>query len=207
MTASKPDPITQDEETTARDKLLEAGRYLFLQQEFHRVSIRRIAERAGVNSAMIAYYFGDKRGLFQAVVLSYVSPVKGVLLNGLKEMPQRAFSFTEFFRFFFRNAPRELIQILLYDPGTGHWLVDDILRPLVAEVERHLGRALPAGEGHKPEFARLVIQSLLVFPVLMKPVLETMTERPMDDAYYDEFAEYLGAMLDRAFAFNVMEKP
>lgn len=192
---------------SAREKLLEAGRYLFLRQEFHRVSIRRIAERAGVNSAMIAYYFGDKRGLFQAVVMSYVLPVKGYLLEGLQQMPRR--SFGDVFRFYFRHAPRELIQIviksLLYDPGDhGRWLTDEILRPLLREVERQLDQTLPAGKEHQPEFARLMIQSLLIFPVLMKPALEDLSRHPMDEAYYDELADYIGMMLDRAFE---LEKP
>ena len=202
MTEKDEAEVAHGADGSARDKLLEAGRYLFLRQEFHRVSIRRIAERAGVNSAMIAYYFGDKRGLFQAVVMSYITPMKGYLLNGLRQMPRR--SFGDIFRFYFRHAPRELIQIviksLLYDPGDqGRWLVETILRPLLTEVERQLDQVLPEGREHQPEFARLMIQSLLIFPVLMKPILETLSRYPMDETYYDELADYFGMMLDRAF--------
>jgi len=202
MTTKEEAGEVQGADVSAREKLLEAGRYLFLRQEFHRVSIRRIAERAGVNSAMIAYYFGDKRGLFQAVVMSYITPMKGYLLEGLQQMPRQ--SFGDIFRFYFRHAPRELIQIviksLLYDPGDqGRWLVENILRPLLTEVERQLDQVLPRGREHQPEFARLMIQSLLIFPVLMKPSLETLSQHTMDETYYDELADYIGTMLDRAF--------
>ena len=71
---STPTPTSSDD--NARERLLQAGRHLFMRQEYHRVSIRRLAERAQVNSAMIAYYFGDKRGLFRAVLLSYVDPIR-----------------------------------------------------------------------------------------------------------------------------------
>ena len=52
----------------AKEKLLEAGTALFAEKGFAGVSIRELAETAGVNSAMISYYFGGKEGLYEAVI-------------------------------------------------------------------------------------------------------------------------------------------
>lgn len=50
-----------------RDKLLLAALELFGQYGFEGVSTRKLAEQAGVNLQAINYYFGTKRGLYNAV--------------------------------------------------------------------------------------------------------------------------------------------
>ncbi len=47
----------------AREKLLAAGTELFAAKGFAGVSIRQLAETAGVNSALISYYYGGKEKL------------------------------------------------------------------------------------------------------------------------------------------------
>ena len=49
-----------------KEKLLRAATELFARNGYDGVSIREISEAAGVNSAMISYYFGGKRGLYSA---------------------------------------------------------------------------------------------------------------------------------------------
>lgn len=185
----------------ARERLLQAGRQLFLRQEYHRVAIRRVAERAGVNSAMIAYYFGDKQGLFRAVLLSYIEPLKASMLDGLERTPH--LSYTELFQRFYQHAPRDLLRLIirnaLFEPDAHwQWILENVLRPILVEVERRFDQVLPRGELHRPELARLALQSLLVFPVLGQPLLEAARQQPMDDGFYDELAGYLGTLLDRA---------
>lgn len=53
-----------------RERLLEQATRLFAEKGRHDASIREIASAAGVNSAAIAYHFGDKDGLHTAVVTS-----------------------------------------------------------------------------------------------------------------------------------------
>ncbi|PTY38228.1 hypothetical protein BGP77_17445 [Saccharospirillum sp. MSK14-1] len=187
----------------ARERLLNAGRYLFLRQEYHRVSIRRLAERAEVNSAMIAYYFGDKNGLFQAVLLSYIDPMRNAMLERLVQTPE--LTYAELFRYFFRYAPRDLMRLIirnaLFEPDEHwRWILDKLLRPLLTEVEQRFGRVLPEGPLQRPEQARLALQSLLVFPILGQTLLESVRGAPMDDTFFDDLADYFGLLLDRAFA-------
>lgn len=195
--------VTTDDRHNAREQLLEAGRYLFPRQEYQRVSIRRIAERAGVNSSLIAYYFGDKSGLYRAVLRSYIDPVKSFMLHELQH--NRSLSFAELFRFYYRHAPRELIHMVvktvLFEPNEqSRWLISEILRPMLKQIERQLDRSLPQGPMHQPELARLALQSLLIAPVLLQPVLESVQGRTLDDAYYEQLADYFGTLLDRAFS-------
>lgn len=189
-------------DTNARERLLQAGRHLFLRQEFHRVSIRRLAERAQVNSAMIAYYFGDKRGLFQAVLYSYLDPMRTAMVARLVQTP--TLTYAELFRYFFRYAPHELMRLIfrnaLFEPDEQwRWIIERLLRPLLSDVEQRFDRVLPPGILHRPEQARLALQSLLVFPILGQTLLESIRGGAMDDAFFDDLADFFGLLLDRAF--------
>lgn len=52
----------------SRRALLEAGRALFDEVGYDRATTREIGERAGVDPALIARYFGGKEGLFLATL-------------------------------------------------------------------------------------------------------------------------------------------
>lgn len=58
----------------ARERLLQAALPLFSKHGFARTSTRDIAEAAGTNVAGIAYYFGDKAGLYRAVFAETLHP-------------------------------------------------------------------------------------------------------------------------------------
>lgn len=57
-----------------REQILRAGGRLFFTAGYRNVTLRSIAAEAGVDSALISYYFGSKRGLFAAVMQLGVSP-------------------------------------------------------------------------------------------------------------------------------------
>ena len=48
-------------------QIMEAAEELFAEQGFAGTSVRDIAEKAGVNLAMISYYFGSKEKLMEAM--------------------------------------------------------------------------------------------------------------------------------------------
>jgi AcrR family transcriptional regulator len=62
-------------DTHVREALLAAARTLFLRFGFRAVSSRQVAAAAGVNPAMIHYYFEGKEGLYRAMLESAIAPV------------------------------------------------------------------------------------------------------------------------------------
>ena len=65
-------PVRADGVDT-RDRLLHVALKLFAEQGFAKTSIREISLAAGTNVAAIAYYFGDKAGLYRA---AFFEPLK-----------------------------------------------------------------------------------------------------------------------------------
>jgi AcrR family transcriptional regulator len=129
-----------------REQILDAARALFLADGYDRVSLRAIAARAGVDAALISYYFGSKRGLFAAVMQLTTSPpeVARYALNGdptrvaerliagtiaVWEDPERGAALDALFR----SASRE--------PDIARLVRELIERELVAVIAEHLGGA------------------------------------------------------------------
>ncbi len=56
------------EESSARFRLLEEAQKLFALKGLFGVSVREIAKSAGVNAAMISYYFGGKERLYREIL-------------------------------------------------------------------------------------------------------------------------------------------
>lgn len=62
-----------------REHIINVAEEHFSRQGFEGTSIRALCKSAGVNVAMINYYFGSKNGLFEALVKSKIAFMKGKL--------------------------------------------------------------------------------------------------------------------------------
>ena len=60
--------IDESPNLNSADKILEAATKLFAMDSFAAVSIKQISVASGVNSALISYYFGGKKNLYQEVL-------------------------------------------------------------------------------------------------------------------------------------------
>nr|AFP87536.1 TetR family transcriptional regulator [Streptomyces sp. CNQ-418] len=71
-------------ESQSRDAILRAARELFSEQGFSGTTIRAIARRAGVDPALVYYFFPNKDGVWSAVIEDVIGPLD-VLGPALKE--------------------------------------------------------------------------------------------------------------------------
>lgn len=112
--------------TTTRADILEAARRRFLAHGYDGVTLRAVAADAGVDVALISYYFGSKKGLFGAAMALGANPA--LLLAGELQGP-------------LNSLPERLVRTVLRvwdDPGTGPTLrsfLDGVVRdPQVART-------------------------------------------------------------------------
>lgn len=168
--------------------LMDAARRHFLQREFKAVSVREIAESAGVNGAMVNYYFGSKQGLYMAMVDELLNSLEASLaeLGG-----DEALSVTEF--------SRAYTQVLLENPWWPNFLLREVLmkegesrNAMVARFAGAFAPRLMASISYKirdgqyrddldPGLTMLSMIALTVFPFLAKPVMETVLGREMNE--------------------------
>jgi AcrR family transcriptional regulator len=84
-----------------RSQILGAAENLFAEKGFEGTSVRDIAHMAGVNLAMISYYFGSKEKLFEALVEHRSGYTVGVLEDLAKdehlEPMQKMFKLIDFY--------------------------------------------------------------------------------------------------------------
>jgi AcrR family transcriptional regulator len=58
-----------------QERILDAAEELFAQHGLYGVTIREVARDAGVDTALLHYYFGTKNGIFDAVLLRRAEPL------------------------------------------------------------------------------------------------------------------------------------
>jgi AcrR family transcriptional regulator len=78
--------------TETRAEILAVARRRFLDEGYDRVTMRSIADEAGVDPALISYHFGSKRGLFGAAMRLPANPpeILATALTGpLNTLPER----------------------------------------------------------------------------------------------------------------------
>lgn len=66
-------------------KILQVAERLFAEKGFDGTSIRNIAKEAGINIAMVSYYFGSKEKMLESMIVFRTSDMRMQLDNLLKE--------------------------------------------------------------------------------------------------------------------------
>jgi AcrR family transcriptional regulator len=66
-TARRPRRSKAEQRAESLEQILDAAEYLFSKNGFYGVTLRDVAERVGIHTTLLHYYFEDKRNLFEAV--------------------------------------------------------------------------------------------------------------------------------------------
>lgn len=79
-----------DADVSTREKLLNAGEQLFAAHGFDGVTVRQIARQAGADPALVSYYFGSKRGLFDEILTRRAEDLNEARLAALHKCEEEA---------------------------------------------------------------------------------------------------------------------
>ena len=106
----------------AREALVNAAKVLFAKRGFDGVTVREIAEAAGVNFSLVRYHFGDKVGVYKACLAQYGNARYKSAVRILEPVKT-----TEEFKIRLKIIINEIIDSLLDEP--------DISRMMMREME------------------------------------------------------------------------
>jgi len=163
-----------------RADLLAAAQAVFVEHGFHAASLRRIAALAGVNPAMIHYYFGNKKGLYRAMLKAELEPVVDQLAE-LADTGGDGRHFAERVLALYADTiskrpwlPALIARDVLVSEGPARRVFVEVLGKrigtLLPELIRREQAAGSLREDLDPRLAALSLISLAVFPMLALPV-------------------------------------
>jgi AcrR family transcriptional regulator len=72
------------------EQILDAAEYLFSMNGLHGVTLRDVAQRVGVHTTLLHYYFDDKRSLFEAVFARRAGVTSGRRMEALDRYAAQA---------------------------------------------------------------------------------------------------------------------
>ena len=184
--------------TTAGDntenQILVAAREVFILKGFEGARMQEIADRAGINKALLHYYFRSKENLFDAIF----SEVASRLFPAVRQLFESELAIKEKISFFVKiylnmlhenpYVPGFVINTLNTNPERFlKHIINSGLNPMLLqqqideEVSRGLIRNLRA------EHLLVNILGLCVFPYLARPIIQNVFN--MKDEEYQAYLE------------------
>ena len=183
----------QDVET--RDRILEAAHAVFLRHGTSGARMQEIADEAGVNKALLHYYFGSKALLADAVFVR----AAGELFPRLFAILQSELSIEEKVRVIVPTyidflRPRPYLPVYVMHEMHAHpGRIADVFAqrgPVPLEVLRQQIADAVASGRMRPIAAEHFVVSLIamvVFPFMARPALEMLLR--VDTAHWDAFLD------------------
>jgi len=114
-TKSRGRPVDNELQSQQKQKLIFAAHQLLNSKTYKGITIREIAELAGTKSAMISYYFGNKEGLFLAV-MEFALSQQEQMLQAILQTPKPIKSFIGL-----------MINMAIENPGLIRFVHDEVL--------------------------------------------------------------------------------
>lgn len=187
-----------------KDKIREAADELFCRVGYDGVSVRDIAEKAGVNKALVFYHFESKAELFERILERYYEAHQRALAQAFEAEGtprERIHRMLDAYLDFMAKNVRYavLVQQQLSNPET-HPLVEKNLAPFYRWIEHALAEVLPAGARSGKSHARqmfVTFSGLVINYFTYAPMLGRVWERdPFGESMVDERKKHVHWLVD-----------
>jgi len=157
-----------------------------------KVSIRRIADAAGVTPAMVHYYFGDRQGLCDAMLGRALARV----LARVRTVDR------------LEDLPGVMMETLGAEPWTAVLMVQEVLSErgryrerFVGEYASHMAQLVPdlvraeiqrgrLRSDLDPPLVMLSVIGMAAFPFVARPILERVFGLDYDAAFVERLAQH-----------------
>ncbi len=194
----RPTPETEPaEDVETRQRILDAAHRVFLQKGTAAARTQEIAHEAGVNKALLHYYFGTKHALADAVFAREIGTLFPRLMRILADealpIPDKVRRAVNE-QIDFHSAHPYLAGYLAAELHTDPKRLDRLLppgaRPPLHVLARQLGEAADAGTMRRIPVEQFVatLMGAIMLPFLVRPLVETLL-----DLRGDRFTAFIDA--------------
>ena len=179
--------MKKTKDISTEERIKAAARKVFHQKGFAGTRTRDIAEEAGINHAMLNYYFRSKEKLFEMVMMETMAQFfKGVNLM----LNDESTSLDEKIDLIVSNY----VDLLLKEPELPTFILNEVRPNPQAFVEqnpikealthsvltRQYAEAVARGEVTEPNLMQAILNviGLVIFPFIAKPILTSIINIP-----------------------------
>ncbi|PTN09916.1 TetR/AcrR family transcriptional regulator [Mangrovibacterium marinum] len=178
------------------DKIIDAATDVFVQKGMDGARMQEIADRAGINKALLHYYFRSKEKLFDAIFTKLI----GIAFPRIGQIIFSELPFSEKLE----QAVGTYLDLLIKYPFLPAFIVKEVNRDAtpffsfiersgfsVDPIKRMLQEAMDRGEIRpmKPEHLMVNIIALCVFPFAVRPIINHVAFKGDDKALKQFLAE------------------
>ena len=209
-------PAARGRDAAVREKLLDAATSFAIERGLDGASIRDIADRAGVSSAMISYYFGDRRGLHEAMFQRAITTMATQFEAALEHPDDGLDTLDTLFRIHATAMAANpwLPRLIAREVLGSETDFRERFQELVGEHPLRLlkdvvGRAVEEGRIRAdldPVLCVITILSLTAFPFLSGPLIEGPLGIEMDDAFRDRLIAHNREIIARGLRAPASEE-
>ncbi len=192
-------PRKRVDDPEARARIAAAAEELFAERGFDGSAIRDIARKAGVNGAMIHYYFGNKEGLYHAILEGAASRVRTLLIETTGRSgssSKRLSSFVEAYAAYILSQPN-IARILYREMLTGAKHIKQIAQQYAASNYSMLKGLITDGvqrgelRNVDAELAPISLMGMVVIFQFLKPIISiALGKTQYDKAFVDRVAAH-----------------
>ncbi|HET6567907.1 MAG TPA: TetR/AcrR family transcriptional regulator [Rhodothermales bacterium] len=185
----------EEEENDTQRKILDAAQSVFVRSGFHGARMEEIAREAGINKALLHYYFRTKEHLFQMIFASVARrmfPRLSGILNGEDEIEEKVEQVMATYMDFLERHPnlpgfvinemnRREERLQQFVGSLGPLRLDRLTAQIEARVAAGTMRPVTT------EMFMVNLVSLCLFPFIARPMLGAILG--LKDERFDEFIE------------------
>ena len=183
----------------SRQRILAAALSEFAEKGFAGARVRAIAERAGVNSQLISYYFGGKEGLYDEIMRRW----RDQEAQMERQIAQHGLSFADLVDAYVSaaRAQPELIRVLVWDglnqttPASALKIDEGKEPPEIADLRRRQASGEIAAD-LDPAYLLIAIMGAAVAPVTIPQQIEHLCGVRADSPeFFDRYSEQIRLLL------------
>ncbi len=209
---------SKDQSGDVRERLLDAATELAVERGFEASGLREIAARAEVSPGMIAYYFGDRSGLHEAIFARafdrIAARVRALLGDSERTRDDRL-----------SELVRIQVETIAADPWLPRLLMREVLSRDDSPMAGFIARTVAEGplqmmvswlaeeqarhgirDDLDPRMLAVTIASLASFPFLMLPMIGDHIGVAFDDDFPDRLIEHNQKFLTQALRARTEEE-
>lgn len=167
--------------STTEAKILDAAKKVFTEHGLYGARMQDIANLAGINKALLHYYFRNKERLFDEVfggaLKKYFQNMEA-LSDVEKSIPERLILFSERFIDFLAEYP-QMSLFLLKEMSANEALFHAKVKGIKSEKHQSIIQVLAQHDKKHPDPVMFMIQlhSMCAYPFLAAPILKVIIEK------------------------------